>query len=80
MIDLLETAVDAHGGLERWQRVRAVDLSISITGAIWSAVGRPDVLRDVTMHISTDAESVVTAFRGQNRRTTFTPERVTVER
>ena len=35
MNDLLRLAVDAHGGLARWNRLKTVKASVSITGAIW---------------------------------------------
>jgi hypothetical protein len=35
MNDLLQTAVQAHGGLKRWNQVKAIKVAASITGAIW---------------------------------------------
>ena len=35
MDDLLDQAVEAHGGLERWTAVKRIDLDLSITGAVW---------------------------------------------
>lgn len=35
MHDLLNLAVEAHGGLKRWSRVEAVTVAASITGEIW---------------------------------------------
>jgi hypothetical protein len=78
MTDLLNTAVTAHGGLERWNRIKAVDVALSITGAIWYVKGRPDVLKDISMRVHTDTERVVTDFPGQGKRTTFSPESVTI--
>jgi hypothetical protein len=34
MNDLLQVAVNAHGGLERWNQLKTVKASVSITGAI----------------------------------------------
>jgi hypothetical protein len=34
MTDLLKTAIDAHGGLERWNRNQSVFVKASIGGAI----------------------------------------------
>src|ERR1700692_11349 len=34
MNDLLQVAVDAHGGLSRWNQLKRVKASLSITGAI----------------------------------------------
>ena len=43
MNDLLQVAVDAHGGLERWNQLKTVKASVSITSAIWQLKGKPDV-------------------------------------
>jgi hypothetical protein len=39
MNDLLELAVVAHGGLARWEKVKAFKVAASITGAIWYVKG-----------------------------------------
>ena len=49
MTDLLEMAVAAHGGLERWSAVKTIDVDLSITGAVWYVKGRPNVLQNITM-------------------------------
>ena len=40
MTPLLQTAIEAHGGLERWAEVETIVVSASITGAIWAIKGR----------------------------------------
>jgi hypothetical protein len=35
MTELLNQALKAHGGLERWNKVKAINVAASITGAIW---------------------------------------------
>ena len=37
MNDLLERAVTAHGGLDRWSKLKSITLDASITGAVPSA-------------------------------------------
>ena len=49
MNDLLRVAVDAHGGSSRWNQLKTVKASLSITGAIWHVKGKPDVLKDVSI-------------------------------
>jgi hypothetical protein len=78
MNDLLETALAAHGGLDRWRRIRSADVDLSITGAIWYVKHKPDVLKDVRMHIDTDAELVTTEYPGRDKLTVFTPTVVTL--
>ena len=52
MNDLLHCAVDAQGGLARWNRLKMVKASVSITGAIWQVKGKPDVLKDISIEAS----------------------------
>ena len=40
--DLLQLAVNAHGGIDRWNKLTWVDTDLSMTGAIWSVKGKPE--------------------------------------
>jgi hypothetical protein len=42
MNDLVNFAVEAHGGLKRWSRVTTVAAAASITGETWKVKGTPD--------------------------------------
>ena len=42
--DLLELAVEGHGGLPRWEQISRFRAAVSITGAIWARIGRPGLL------------------------------------
>jgi hypothetical protein len=66
MSDPLDVAVAAHGGLERWRTVKAVDVELSIGGAIWYVKGRPDVLANIAMRVETGQELVTTTFLDQD--------------
>ena len=78
--DLLEIAVEAHGGLARWDKVSSITIDASIGGAIWYVKGQPDVLKDIVMVADTERERVTTSFVGQDRMTIFEPDRVLVQR
>jgi hypothetical protein len=80
MTDLLDMAVAAHGGLQRWSTIKTIDVNLSITGAIWSVKGRPNVLQDIAMQVRTDQERVTTTFADQDMRSTFEPARVEIHR
>jgi hypothetical protein len=47
MNDLLDRAVAAHGGLDRWNQVESITADGSITGALWSLKSKDDALKDV---------------------------------
>jgi hypothetical protein len=79
MSDLLDLAVQAHGGLDRWRQIRSIRIVASITGAIWFVKGRGDVLKDVVLTADTNAERLEVEFPGQNRRAIFEPARIVIE-
>lgn len=79
MDDLLRVAIDAHGGLERWNQLQLLSADLSVTGAIWGFKGKPDFLKNIRMELSLHAERVITHLVGQNKRFVFTPSRLTLE-
>lgn len=80
MNELLNLALEAHGGLKRWKQVKSIKMAASITGAIWYLKSRPDCLKDVIMTADAKAERVVTEFPGQDKRSIFEPNRIVVEK
>ena len=80
MNDLLQMAVDAHGGLRRWNQISNVTVAASLTGAIWFVKGQGDYLKDVVMTVDTVAERMVTDFPGQDKRFLFEPTRLVMEK
>jgi hypothetical protein len=80
MNDLLELAVAAHGGLERWNQVNSIAVDASITGALWHVKGKSDALKDVHLEVNTNRELLTMDFVGQDKRSVFEPLRVVVER
>jgi len=66
MSDLLDLAVKAHGGLQRWNQVKAIKVAASITGAIWWVKGKGDFLKNVVLTAETQDERLTVEFPGQN--------------
>ena len=79
MHHLLQVAVDAHGGLERWNQMKTVKASLSITGVIWQLKGKPDVLKDISIEAELHKERLTTHFNGQGKRTVFEPNEIAVQ-
>lgn len=80
MTELLDFAVKAHGGLDRWNKIQAIEIVASITGAIWYVKGKPDFLKNVILKAETRKERLTVDFPGQNKRAIFQPDRVVIER
>ena len=79
MTELLDIAVRAHGGLDRWRKIRSIRAAASITGAIWFVKGQGDALKDVVLTADTDAERLTVEFLGQDRRAVFEPKRIVIQ-
>lgn len=80
MNELLKLAVTAHGGLERWNKVRAIKVVASITGGIWYVKGKGDFLKSVVLTAETQKERLTVDFPGQDKRAIFEPGRIVIEK
>jgi hypothetical protein len=80
MKDLLNIAIEAHGGLQRWSRVKTVTVAASITGETWKVKGKPNYLKNVIFAVETRRERVTMDFPGQDKRSVFEPNRVEMQR
>ena len=80
MNDLLETALTAHGGLDRWNEVRSITIDASITGAIWYVKNQGEALKDIQFEVDTTRQRLRVDFIGQDKRSIFEPFRVEMQR
>src|ERR1700722_4526505 len=77
--ELLDLAVNAHGGLDRWNKVKAIKVGASITGAIWFVKGKGDSLKNVVLTPEPGSERLTVDFSGQDKRAIFEPNRIVIE-
>src|SRR5271156_5017939 len=56
MTDLLETVIEAHGGLKRWTELDSVSARLIQGGALWALKGHAGVLDDVFVRASLHQE------------------------
>jgi hypothetical protein len=80
MNDLLESAITAHGGLDRWNKIKSITVNASITGAFWSVKNQGDALKNVRFEVDTTRQRLTMDFVGQDRRSVFEPGRVEMQR
>jgi hypothetical protein len=80
MNDLLDSAVAAHGGLDRWNQVKSITVDASITGALWALKSKDDALKDVRFEVDTARERLTMDFAGHDKRSVFEPRRVVLQR
>jgi hypothetical protein len=80
MSELRSLVIDAHGGIERWNKVKTIDGDMSITGALWARKGWPDALKDV--HVTADARNQWISYRpfvSEGMRSSCTPDCTVIE-
>jgi hypothetical protein len=80
MSELLDLAVKAHGGLGRWNKVKAIKVAASITGGIWWVKGKKDYLKNVVLTVETKKECLTVDFPGQDKRSIFEPNCIVSEK
>ena len=80
MSELLDLAVRAHGGIERWNKVRSVKVAASIGGGLWYLKGKLDYLKNVVVTCDARVERLVMDFPGQDKRSVFEPDRIVMEK
>ena len=78
--DLLKLAIEAHGGLRRWEQLSRFRMAASITGAIWTLKGQPGLLDGVVLAGETrDQRLIITPFPRPGQYATWEPYRQTIE-
>lgn len=79
MNDILEFAVNGHGGLDRWKQFTSVSVHLSQTGALWDLKQQSGVLAEVDVTASLDEEHVAHGPFGEPPvHTDFRPDRVAI--
>jgi len=79
MKNLLNLAVEAHGGLRRWRHLRTMRANVSITGALWHQKRKADVLKNAYIEAHLHDERVLTHLIDRKKRMVFSPSQVAIE-
>jgi hypothetical protein len=81
MSTLLEQAVQAHGGIDNWKKLRTVSATLDIGGAVWPFKGQPDMFRNIALAASLQRQHVsiaAPAARAGGWQGTFEPDVVRI--
>jgi hypothetical protein len=80
MEKLAKLAIDAHGGIDRWNRFTTFSAHLIQGGVFWGVKGKAGVLGDVTVTVDLRNDKVSHwPFGSSIRRSRFEPERVAIE-
>jgi hypothetical protein len=78
--DLLHVALDAHGGLDRWNELQRVDARLSVTGALWYIKETPNVFSSLWLRADTRTERLALwPVQGLGRRTVLEDGQMTLQ-
>jgi hypothetical protein len=78
--ELAKLAIDAHGGLARWNQFTQISAHLLQGGVFWGVKGKAGVLDDVSVTVDLRAEKVSHyPFGSSDRRSRFEPQRVALE-
>src|SRR4051812_40911937 len=80
MNDLLDSAVAAHGGLDRWNETGSISFDAAIGGAFWHIKGKGDALQEVRWKADPTRQRVTIASPGHNKGGVYEPHRVAIHR
>jgi hypothetical protein len=77
---LLDDAIEASGGLARWNKLQRFTLHLLIKGTLFSRIGRARQFKDLIAEGSTQAQSVrFTGLTRGEKSGTYQPDSVTIE-
>jgi hypothetical protein len=77
---LLDDAIDASGGMARWNSLNRFTLHLSVGGALLSSAGHAGEFKDVTAEGSTRTQSVrFIGITGGEHSGSFQPDAITIE-
>jgi hypothetical protein len=79
MSELLTSALAAHGGLDRWNKLTSIRARLSVTGALFASKGIAGQLEGIEMEVQLHEQKVVTYFPAKKRRWVFQTNSIVVE-
>src|ERR1700692_4751767 len=80
MSELLETAIAAQGGLDRWNSLRGVVAELSVGGVLWEPKGQAGLFETARYEPDIHAQrATLVGFGAPDRHLRFTPGRLDLE-
>lgn len=79
MDSLLKLAVEAHGGLNAWNKLHSLRANASIGGALWDQKQLPGLFTNTRVELKLRYQEVITHLVDLGQRIIFTPKQVSLE-
>jgi hypothetical protein len=79
MTDLIDIAMDAHGGLDRFRQFTHLNAQLHQGGVLWGLKGKPTVLTHAHVRVDLNQQQVSHwPFAPTQNRSNYTPDRVSI--
>ena len=77
--NLLTFAIEAHGGLDAWNKLQTLRANVSIGGALWDLRGVPGLFKNIQVELKLHSQEVTTHLVDVDQRIVFTPKQIHLE-
>ena len=79
MDSLLKLALEAHGGLNAWNKFESLQATVSIGGALWDQKQLPGLFKNTRVELKLQHQYVTTHLVDLDERIVFTPPQISLE-
>lgn len=79
MDNLLTFAIEAHGGLNAWNKLQSLHANVSIGGALWDLKGLPGLFKNTHVELKLHSQRVITHLVDVDEQIVFSPEQISLE-
>jgi hypothetical protein len=76
--NLLKFVIEAHGGLNAWNKLQSLDTNVSIGGALWDLKQLPGLFKNTRVDLKLRHQHVITHLLDVDERIVFTPNQVSL--
>ena len=77
--NLLKFAIEAHGGLNAWNKLHTLHANVSIGGALWDLKGLPGLFNNTRVELKLHSQHVITHLVDVDERIVFAPNQISLE-
>lgn len=76
---LRKFALEAHGGLNAWNKLQSLHANVSIGGALWDLKQLPGLFKNTRVELKLHSQHVITHLVDVDERIVFSPNQVSLE-
>ena len=79
MDNLLAFPIEAHGGLNAWNKLQSLHAIVSIGGALWDLKGLSGLFKNTHVELKLHSQRVITHLVDVDERIVFSPDQISLE-